>query len=252
MSRLIRLPLDAGPRAPVVLGSALHTGYDRLFQERGTEPDRDYLIFMDSRGMSKGWDVSLVRPLVDRLPPDASYRLVVRPLEVTVIPTLVNFLLENEGRYGTLITNVGFVDLTPKKAEFLDDIESQSRHVDPTGDFLRDDLGPYRLSDGSTVTLGSVRYPDTFLDATRAAIHASADRCIWIATPLVDPDIPIQRRRPSSFFQGLERTNELLRALARDVEYLDVPRFNETDTYDAVHYTGKGNQRILSRLQSVL
>lgn len=90
--------------------------------------DYDLLIFTDSKGTSIGdevgkeWTTLLIKKLKSK---GISYLFVSRPKEMTVFFTLLNFLELNNIKFKKLVTNVGFVDTTPKKEEFIDDIFSQ-------------------------------------------------------------------------------------------------------------------------------
>ena len=74
---------------------------------------------------------------------------------------------------------------------------------------------------------------------------------IIINTPLTDPDIVIERKRPVSFFPAQAESNAFNRSIA-GAQVIDLPDFDESLTYDAVHYTRRGNELIFDRLRDYL
>lgn len=210
----------------------------------------DVLIFTDSRGSSLNnsiewcWTDLLMRELTSR---GLSFLFVSRPKDMTVYFTLINFLQNNDIRYKYLFTNVGFVDLTPKKLEFINDIIEQSpwKKLDTLLTYKK--LCRYRLSNGEMAILYNIDYsriiskmPEELVNRFRAVY--------FIGTPEFSKSIKIERKRPKEFFSQLSATNILIESIcdiSRDF-YCIPPFIFSSDTqnifsYDAVHFTDLGH-----------
>ena len=87
----------------------------------------DYLLFFDSRAMTrdeenhKNTTLTKTLNLFDKK--NISYLAISRPKNLTIFATLLNFLeLNKDLKFKNLITNLGFVDFTPKKQENIADM----------------------------------------------------------------------------------------------------------------------------------
>jgi hypothetical protein len=80
---------------------------------------------------------------------------------------------------------------------------------------------------------------------------AAQQPLVIINTPLTDTGIAIEKKRPPSFFPALEKSNEFNRSI-NGAQIIDLPDFDEAHTYDAVHYTSRGNDVIFERLTGFL
>lgn len=74
---------------------------------------------------------------------------------------------------------------------------------------------------------------------------------VILNTPLTDPGIAIERKRPVSFFSAQAESNAFNRSI-RGAQVIDLPDFDESLTYDAVHFTHRGNELIFDRLKEIL
>lgn len=109
-----------------VIGDRLHDGHDFVVQSTAQNEIFDYLIFLDSRGISREFKNSLADKLITRITSiGKSYLLVCRPIELTIWASLVGFLTINRLNPAKIITNMGFVDFTPKKQSILQDAVRQ-------------------------------------------------------------------------------------------------------------------------------
>jgi hypothetical protein len=134
-----------------------------------------------------------------------------------------------------VITNVGIVDYTPKKELLCLDMLKQIKYVtEEQGAVHR--LEEYRLSDGRTETLFNAAYSSSYISRMKA--YVSSIPLISIKTPLIKPDIKIERPRPASFFSQLHKTNELIDSLG--ITSVELDNFDNGFTYDAVHWTARG------------
>lgn len=80
---------------------------------------------------------------------------------------------------------------------------------------------------------------------------AAQQPLVIINTPLTHPGIAIERKRPSAFFPAQAASNEFNRSI-NGAEVIDLPEFDETLTYDAVHYTSRGNEVVFDRVKDYL
>lgn len=87
----------------------------------------DFLLFFDSRAMlinEKDYKNSFFYKLIEIFNKKSiSYIAISRPKNLTIFATLLNFLELNKGfKFKNLVTNLGFVDYTPKKQVNIDDM----------------------------------------------------------------------------------------------------------------------------------
>jgi hypothetical protein len=241
------VPLEAGDGTVLVYGDAAHAGHDvRTIANAPPEAAR-VLVFFDSRGISGGWDGSLLQLVLDHLG-DTPYLALARPLEMTTWATLLNVFALNRLTPEIVITNVGLVDCTPKKRSLCDNVLEQVRFTVPDTASAPRMLEPYRLSSGAVEPLYSLDYDDGYVAALRAL--AAARRIIAIKTPLVPPSLPLERARPASFFSQLGASNAFVDAIG--CERVELGEFDRTQTYDGVHWTRDANRLIFDRLRPLL
>ena len=237
-----------GPLA--VVGDRLHDGYDFVVRSNSRSDTLDYLIFLDSRGISRGFEGSIADKLITQIAQGGgTYLLLCRPLELTTWATLINFIVINKLNLSKIVTNMGFVDFTPKKLSTLQDAVQQ---VDF---FIGKDVAnscfvqSFESSSGEMIPLYSMCYGDTY----RKSIETIAKRLptLIVNTPLVDDGIRIDRKRPHAFFSALANSNEFNRSI-NGAQVVDLPHFDETLTYDAVHYPTLGNEVIFDSIKDYI
>ena len=109
----------------------------------GLEKRFNYLVFFDSRGAKTNQTkvdttINLLKDYFKKL--NLSYLIVSRPLNLTIIPTLLSFCENTFIKFDNILTNVGFVDTTPKKKDVLCDIKYQldNTNLDYTYQYLCD------------------------------------------------------------------------------------------------------------------
>lgn len=175
--------------------------------------------------------------------------MVCRPLELTTWATLVNFMHFNKLAPQTLVTNMGFVDFTPKKQIILEDAIQQIEAVMGQDIATFDFAENYVLSNGESVPLYSMKYRDAYKEKIEEIVEKQ--RTFIINTPLVDADICIERERPNSFFSGVADTSEFNRSI-KGACVVDFPKIDESFTYDAVHYTKLGSDLIFRIIKESL
>jgi hypothetical protein len=242
---------DCSPIGPLqVLGDHLHDGHDFVVRANVGSDSFDYLLFLDSRGISREFENSLADKLTARiLQLGKTYILVCRPLELTIWATLIGFLAINKLNPGKIITNMGFVDFTPKKYSILQDAIHQVESVIGKGVAKTEFVENYVSLEGQEMPLYTMHYGVAFREAIEsiAARHAM----VIINTPLTNPAIAIERKRPAAFFSAQAESNAFNRSI-RGAQVIDLPDFDETLTYDAVHFTRRGNELIFDRLKDYL
>jgi hypothetical protein len=236
--------------ALTVVGDRLHEGSDFFVHANGRQEVLDCLVFLDSRGVSAGFEHSLANRLISYISrAGGHYLLLCRPLELTTWATLVNFMKLNELNPSKIVTNMGFVDFTPKKSAVLKDATQQVEFFVGRGVAKSYALQECVASNGEEVALHSMVYGDAY----RRRIEEIVTRqpTVIINTPLVDSTIHIKRARPKAFFSALSDSNAFNHSIG-GAHVVDLPSFDETLTYDAVHYTTRGNEMIFEKVKGFL
>lgn len=216
----------------------------------------DYLVFFDSRGgriNNMKIESTLMYKLKNILENNfLSYILISRPKNLTIFATLYNFLkLNPDLKFKNLITNLGFVDCTPKKQYNIDDMLLQIKQFSNTNNFIIEHES-YKLNNGNVEILKSIDYSTSYIKELNTFLSEKFEKCYFINTPVVPEDITIEeRKRPKSFFTQLYKTNELLDNIVnlnqKKSILVDIKDFNYT--YDAVHYTEEGHEMIFNKIK---
>jgi hypothetical protein len=214
----------------------------------------EVLGFFDSRGVGGNFTGSIAERFLQFMnsPETGSsrpYLLVCRPLELTTWATLLNFLANNALKPRHIVTNMGFVDFTPKKRSILVDAITQVETLLGAGVARSQFVEKYTSSEGGDLDLYSMTYGEEYRHAIES-LAALRSLCV-INTPPVSADIRVGRRRPRSFFRALDQANAFNRSIDGAV-VVDLPPFDERHTYDAVHYTDAGNELVFETIQEHL
>lgn len=222
----------------------------------------DFLIFTDSKGMtlkqdevSSTWTHMLA---TERTEAGFTVLLVTRPKVITVFFTLVNFVRNNSVKFDFLITNLGFVDHTPKKKEFLEDLVHQLPDSFPLNELSLKDLGTYKLSSGKEELLFSYNY-STIPELIGYELNRSFRFCVLIGIIEFNSKIKIDRVRPEYFFEQLRTSNEFIFNITKKspsmifFQYLRAPlSYPEKISYDAVHFTSFGHKQLFQNIKVLL
>jgi len=230
--------------------------YEKCIFKIGSNKDfYDFLIFFDSRGYKKdNEDYSeLTTLLIDYIKSkNASALIINRPKNLTVFPTLINFLSLNNIEFKYLLTNLGFVDCTPKKIEFIEDIEKQ---IYPfyKSTLSKIKLEKYLLLSGNHATLYSIEYSSRLIKYIVERIIKSFSSSFFVNTPEISTSHIFKRKRPSSFYKRLSSSNVLVNNICRQSNgiLIDIHKI-ENPTFDGVHYTQKGVFDIFNKIKSSL
>ncbi|WP_294919240.1 hypothetical protein [Sulfuricurvum sp. PD_MW2] len=228
---------------------------NQIFISDNTLRHYHYLMFFDSRGLATDNNkiensyLYRFKRLLDIH--NLSYLIISKPKNLTLFATLYNFLLLNENfTFNTLVTNIGYVDLTPKKQDYLDDALIQIKQFSNTQNVIHQHE-KYPLNNGNIEVLQSIEYQENYLIELNSLLNKKFKKKYFINTPAISKDIQIERSRPDSFFQQLHKTNELIFFMVNFSQTKNrlIDIHNITYTYDAVHYTDEGHKMIFDILQ---
>ena len=231
-------------------GKSLWKGKDNLIDISTDKNHIDYLIFMDSRGFSGPLNSSLVgRIIVELKNRNKSYLIIVRPLELTIWATLYNFYILNNFKFSNLITNMGFVDFTPKKKSICEDSLEQITKAVGYCEANAKSVEFIKNKDNQDLEVFRIEYSEKY--KLMAEKIAKKQRTIILNSPKVNKNIAIERVRHNSFFESLSLGNTFNRNLS-NATIIEPGTFNKSHTFDAVHYTPLGSKKIFAQLQEVL
>lgn len=213
----------------------------------------DYLISIDSRGLviDDESHKSYVHYLKNKLDyNELTYIIISRPKNLTTFATLCNFLKLNENlHFKNLITNLGFVDCTPKKSENINDMLLQISQFSTIRNAIVE-FEEFELSDGKNEILKSISYSKEYQKELMQYFNKRFENLYFINTPVVSQDIKIERHRPKSFFSQLQATNYLISELINfDTNkniLIDISKL--VYTYDGVHYTSERHEKIYKEI----
>ena len=225
-------------------------GSDHRILASSSETSFDYLVFLDSRGFSGDWDLSLGGRLMRFFEAKrASYLMIIRPLELTTWGTLANFVTLNDISFCKLITNMGFVDHTPKKHKICQNVISQAEAFSEAHCCLLIKLEKFKTSRMEEVDLYNIEYTDPFINKLSQILRQT--ETIILNTPDISEKIILDRPRPDSFYLSVKKGNEFNSRLPHK-SLINFGEFDSQLTYDAVHYTTKGNDLVFNSLEKYL
>lgn len=223
----------------------------------------DFLCFFDSRGstLDNNKSKTFSGLLIDYFRSiNKTFVIICRPLEVTVFFSLFNFLYSNDTKAQNLITNMGFVDFTPKKREITEDTALQKELLFDDIKCLTKNLGKYRLSNGSQEIL---KYIDInpCADTFSKFLEKQFKMVYLLETPEFKPECTFPRERPASFFKQLTETNLFINKMSsysNKVAVVSSPVISDNYldfSYDGVHFTDIGHRKqfevIMSNIESL-
>lgn len=218
------------------------------------------IAFLDSRGKkifpdgSPNFTAALLADAWKKK--EEKYLILTRTHASTTFFTLINFLENIQIKTPYLLTNMGFVDFTPKKKNVVDDIIFQAEPLIEKSKLKLIDMGQFHLSSGVSERLFAFDMIDTLNDIA-FYLSKHSERIVFIGTHEIPSDAQFERERPQSFFSQLVETNKFLDKLVEKMNPLAVVMKPQTPEYDAqdlifdgVHFTSLGHQSILARLIS--
>ena len=234
----------------VFYGNEINQRHDFFITANCKLRDVQTLFFFDSRGISKEYEHSLIKRIVDELSYSQCYLIVGRPLEITIWMTLYNFVRMNNLNLTKIVTNMGFVDFTPKKHSIIQQSLDQYTPYFGNEKTKIDFIEQYASSTGEILDLYMQDYPPAFLLALHRLL--SGIDMIILNTPELRHGYQFDRERPASFFQGVNKSNAFNLEMNSFAKVLTFTGFSELETYDGVHYTDVGNTIIFSKLRPYL
>jgi hypothetical protein len=230
-------------------GNALHEGGDFCVTANNFSQKPNFLIFLDSRGVSGSFKFSLLEKIIFFLErKQKTYIAINRPLNLTTWATLLNFLKLNNISPECVITNVGFVDFTPKKWSNIQDALYQVEYMSPNSIDGLEDLGEHKDKFSNNI-IYRIKYNDIYRENIQNTI--ARHKTVIIKTPNFPVNAKIKRARPPSFFDGIEETNKFYDSL-KNCEKIELGGFTEKESYDGVHYSNSGNEIIFGKLEKFL
>lgn len=234
-------------------------GEDFRFDFKGDKSvDVDFLLFFDSRGSRIQGEIDDSESIYSKWKSylDAhnfSYVMTSRPFGSTTFFSLINFVKASGINYKSLITNVGFVDLTPKKKDVIDDIILQAKSAIPKIDAELIELEEITLSSGSIEMLYSLRW-ETYVTMIAHFIETTFENSLFIETPVFGSEIQFERKRPESFFSQLHESQSFIRNIAKNISHSKVVALPEFEAKqfmdDGVHYIKDGHRYIWNCIRS--
>jgi phosphoglycolate phosphatase-like HAD superfamily hydrolase len=234
-------------------GEISHAKENKSFYSFKDRKEIDYLVFFDSRGLTTdedNWKETVLMKIIDELKKQQKTFVVIsRPKNTTIFQTLLNFLENNNLKFNNLLSNLGFVDFTPKKYDVVQDMLSQIENKKFITTIKSES---YKLSSGKHTELYEMIYSDDYIKYIKKYIEDNFKKIFLVNTPLVDKNIKIERIRPNSFFKNLNKTNDFIDILCeeKNIEKVNISNilFEKKEalkfTNDAVHYTQIGHQKI--------
>lgn len=231
-------------------GDEINHRHDFFITANSKLRDVRTLFFFDSRGISKDYEHSLIKRIVDELGDSQCYLIVGRPLEITIWMTLYNFVRMNNLNLTQIVTNMGFVDFTPKKQSIIQQSLYQYKPYFGSEKAKIDFIEQYASSAGEILDLYMQDYPPAFLLALQRLL-GGIDMII-LNTPELRHGYQFERERPASFFQGVNKSNAFNLEMSSFAKVITFTGYSELETYDGVHYTDTGNDDIFQRLKPFL
>lgn len=215
----------------------------------------DYLIFFDSRGARSNQESeSLYDYIIKELQAQGkTFVALNRPVGSTTFFTLVNMHNNGMYRYKKLITNLSFVDFTPKKHEVIINVVEQAKEAFPQTKIKINQFENITLSNGEGVTLENI---DMFKYTKEVSSFLSStfERCFLINTPEIPETITFPRPRPRSFYQQILNANSFLNLVYKNSHnstLIDISKLSPKEEIkyfieDGVHYSHLFHQKIWS------
>jgi len=216
------------------------------------------LIFLDSRGISiddnkNSWALNLFEYFIKN---NKKCLLLNRIKDITVFFTLINFIKSNPYKFKYLITNVGFVDLTPKKMSIINDIADQ-KNLFYTKKSKMFQFGKYPLINGEIANLFSMdifQFKKEIVDFLVENFKYS----MLIGSFESDENVKVKRKRPIEFYQQIKKANQLLFEISSEkkaIHYIQPLKFQfswiKKISYDNVHFTPEGHNKMFDIIKTV-
>lgn len=171
----------------------------------------------------------------------------VRPLELTTFASLLEYIKDFSGHISRLVTNVGFVDFTPKKHVLLEEHRSACERLGiEYGEKVVEKN--FVLSNGERCDLHTIYYRDSFIEFIETHL-SHIPEITFFSTPANFENHEYWKRiRPKSFFRGIQETNKFLNQLINKIPNTSMIDLEDIQTYDGVHWDSNFHLEIFKRL----
>ncbi len=239
-------------------GNNFQREHFQIFSNKPNSNYYDYLVFLDSKGYClSNPKVSWIFRLAEKIDnKNKSYLIITRPKELTIFFSLINFVMLNNIKYKNLITNVGFVDLTPKKINYIRDIIDQNpfKNISIKTKFLTD----YFDENSKNIKLYNIIICEKLINLISSFISDNFNQIFLIKTFEFKSSIKVERKRPDCFYSLLKETNVLLSNISMlnsniievEIKLSQIKDFSKI-SYDAVHFTEFGHKYIGRNLKII-
>jgi hypothetical protein len=231
-------------------GDEINHRHDLFIKINCPLKDVHTLFFFDSRGISMDYEQSLIKLIISEIDDSTNYLIIGRPLEMTTWMSLYNFIRMNSLFPERIITNMGFVDFTPKKKSLIKKSVDQSNLFFSNQKSIVNFIELFESRKGELLELYDQDYHIGFVDALYDLLVCS--QVIIINTPLLYEGYQFMQKRPMSFAKGVIKGNEFNSVFKDIAKIVEFDNFSEKQTYDGVHYTEDGNNTIFSKLKPYL
>ena len=91
-------------------------------------------------------------------------------------------------------------------------------------------------------------YPKKFIESLEKLLKNT--NTIIINTPLLKEEYFFKRKRPKSFLSSIKIGNNFNHALKINKTIIDFEKFDNKLTYDGVHYTNHGNEKLFISIKN--
>lgn len=228
---------------------------NKIIKSQENKKNYEYLLFFDSRRLTTDeldYQDTILNNLIELFKKqNITYIAISRPKNLTIFATLLNFLkLNSELKFKNLVTNLGFVDLTPKKQSNIDDMLFQiNQFYNFDGEIIEKEN--YELNGGEIESMKVLEYSTKYILYINSILIESFEKIFLINTPIISENIKIDRIRPKSFFEQIKLTNELIEnilKLDKKYELIDVKSVDKT--FDAVHFNRHGHMEVFNLIKN--
>jgi len=208
----------------------------------------DILVFMDSRGIGNDFNSSIINSLEKSfINLNLNYLIISRPVELTTWVTFYNTMEINNICPKLIITNMGFVDYTPKKKSIVNKYIYQIENIN--NDYRINFIEDFRDNRDKTLPLYNVVIGPSIDSKIKKKFNKKST--IIINTPIVNPNIKFERKRPPSFYKCIIEGNNYNQSFS-NADIIEIGIFDGKNTYDGVHYTNSGNKIIIKKIRDFI
>ena len=208
------------------------------------------LYYFDSRGSrisdsdSKSlYELILTNHVVD----NQDLIIEVRPSELTTFASLLEYIYFFNGHISRLVTNVGFVDFTPKKKVLLEEHRSTCERLGIEYEEMIVEKN-YELSNGERCNLHSIHYKDSFIELLDRHL-SHIPEITFLSTPTNFKNHELWKRiRPKCFFRGIQETNNFLNLVVNRIPRISLINLDDILTFDGVHWDSYNHFEIFKKL----